>query len=112
MKDTERERNSTVRGLVILTFVASCLVATILSHPQRAKAVGPNYWYIVVVVAEGNGGTDEDCHSYGAACSDISCDDARYKATMQAIGDMPPPCQILPYHWEYEDCQEDQECTP
>ena len=100
------ERRSTLRGLVILAFLASCLVATTLWRPQEASADGPNYWYYVVIVAEGQGGTYEDCRSVGTACSTTSCDDARAQATAQAVADLPWPCQGLPYHWEYEYCQE------
>jgi hypothetical protein len=106
MRRIQSDTKSTMRGLAILALGTSFLAATILWHPQKVKAVTTYYCYTVVVVAEGNGGTDEDCHSFGYACSEISCGDARVAATQQAIQGMSPSCQMLPYHWEYEDCQE------
>jgi|GEM_PF-3060543 len=105
MREFNGDARSTIRGLAIL-MVLTVVAGTVFWRTQKVKATTTTYCYTVVVIAEGNGGTDEDCHSFGYACSEESCGDARDIATAQALQDMAPACRNLGYHWEYEDCQE------
>jgi hypothetical protein len=98
---TKMERKSILRGLVILGFIVSCLVVTMLRRSQEASA-NETCWYYVVIVTEGYGGTHEDCHVTGTGCSSVSCGDARYLATQSALAELPPQCSSLTYHYEYE----------
>ncbi len=105
------EPKSVLRGLLILACMASGMIASILRQPRQVRAVGPNYWYNVVIVAE-MGSPDEDCYVPGSGCSSTSCDHARTVATADALANMPSRCVNAPYHYAFESCDQDSNCSP